>query len=353
MAKIKKLVIIFSLIFLIFSLIFQGFILLRNSISENYITNTLILGNDPRNTPTVSIDQLSWSQGPFTISYKDVNGIYSIQTDGTEKKLLHSGKNLEFMLLDRSRKILIANNDDGSVLLLDEYGKNEEIIYVAPNGDPVSRWSISPDEQKLAINEIVVINLNTGLSKEIVPSDYENYQFFDGAYWTADSNTIYFSMSRYDANDLNYEFYYSYTIDTDVVSKIGEDRDSTDKTWANPKSLTNYLRSKNLPQLVYTRDDGRKDYHYYSLISPDRAKTIEINPWVKVNGDTIFYWILGGTAGPENCRRAGWLADNNHFIIHCNGVRVVEVDTKKVAVLTDGDEAMWFGQVFEEYFNSK
>ena len=358
MIKRKKLVSILSLIFF-------GCILLVGYISYNFIKNSFYGSEDSHNTSTISLEQLSWSHGPYTIYYKDKNGLYSIMTDGTEKALLYPAEYLKYMLLDNTGQILIASNN--KIILLDDHGKNEKVAYTIPNGKSVHQWNISPDEQKLVIqlvddqkwenkehwiaDDFVVISLDEDSTRYITPSELEDYNYFQNMNWSMDNNKVYFTLTRYDSSDNGRQLYYSYNTDSDKVTKIGDEKSSLKSS--EMKGLISFTSSIFSSPPVKTRDHGSPDYYYYTLISPDGKKNITINSTVKVNGEDIFFWLYNGLKGPENCRRAGWLADNNHFIIHCYGIRVVEVDTKKVAVLTEGNDAQWFGQIFQEYFNLK
>ena len=358
MIKGKKLVSILLLIFF-------GGVLLVGLTAYNFVKNSFYGSEDSRNTPTISLDQLSWPQGPYTIYYKDKSGLYSIKTDGTEKTLLYPAEYLKYMLLDNTGQILITSNN--KIILLDDRGKNERVVYTIPSSKSVQQWNISPNEQKLVIqivddrkwenkehwiaDDFVVINLDENYTRYLTPSELEDYKYFQNMNWSMDSNKVYFTLTKFDSPDNGRQLYYSYNTDSDNVTKIGEEKYSL--KFSEMKSLASFTSSFPSSPPAKTRDHGLPDYYYYTLISPDGKKNITISSTVKVNGEDIFFWLYNGFKGPENCRRAGWIADNNHFIIHCYGIRVVEVDTKKVAVLAEGSDAQWFGQIFQEYFNSK
>ena len=106
------------------------------------------------------------------------------------------------------------------------------------------------------------------------------------------------------------------------------------------------IRSKNKALLVSFETAVAKKMG----IDSKKKITIENNGDVLVNNEKVFHYIYNSGKGIDTCKYPGWLTDSNHFIIQCGGeIRIVETDTKKVAVIDNGGSAQWFGQSFEEF----
>jgi len=328
--------------------------------------NQFFLGGseDSRSTPTTNLSQLRWGNGSYKIYYRTQEGLHSIMTDGTNKKIIYS-KPVDYLLLDKTRKILVRER--GSLSLLDENGQNVKNVFQGPANKWIQDWRLSPDETKVALqitddnkwkdpknlitDDIYVVNLQTGQSRQLnIQTELENYRFLDKILWSADSTKVYLDTTKYLTENDGRALYFSYEPLTDKVVKIGDEKSSLSEQ--EMRGLSNFITNS---PAVLTRRDGVTRTYYYSRTSPDGIKTIEVDYEgnIKVNNQNILFWSYDALKGPEHCRYPGWLPDNNHLTIECFGLRIIEVDSKKVAILDDkGHDAQWYGQKFEELYNN-
>lgn len=319
---------------------------------------------DSRSTPTTNLSNLRWTNGPYKIYYRTEEGLYSILTDGSNKQTIYS-KPVDYLLLDISRKILIRERN--SLSLTEDNGQNVRNVFQGPANKWIQDWRISPDETKIAMqltadnkwkdpknlitDDIYIVNLQTGQSRQLNNlTELENYKFLDKMLWSSDSTKLYLDTTKYLTENDGRALYFAYDAVSDKLEKIGEEKSSLSEQ--EMKGLESFIKTS---PAVHTRRDGVTRTYYYSRTSPDGTKTIDLDydGNIKVNNENILFWSYDALKGPEHCRYPGWLPDNNHLTIECFGLRIIEVDTKKLAILdSKGHDAQWFGQKFAELYNN-
>lgn len=328
--------------------------------------NQFFLGGreDSRNTLATKLSDLRRNNGLYKIYYRTEKGLYSILTDGSDKQVIYS-KPVDYLLLDKLRKILVRER--GSLSLLDETGQNVQNVFHGPTNKWIQDWRLSPDETKVVLqitddnkwkdpknlitDDINVVNLQTGQSRPLNNlTELENYKFLDKMLWSLDSTKVYLHTTKYLTENDERALYFAYDTINDKVEKVGEEKSSL--TTQVMRGLESFIKTS---PPVQTRRDGVTRTYYYSPTSPDGSKTIEVDYEgnIKVNNQNILFWSYDTLKGSEHCRYPGWLPDNNHLTIECFGLRIIEVDSKKFAILdSKGHDAQWFGQRFAELYNN-
>lgn len=240
--------------------------------------------SDADNPPNAEISELSWSEGPYKIFYLG-DGLFSQNTDGSEKKLLYQFEQygdqkqdevLDYRLLNSTREIVLIGTKQ--ITLLQENGENPQAIYKLPENQYIARMKISPDEQKLTIKLY-----------------YDNSQ---------DEGEIYL---------------------IDLVKKTAVE-------------LT-VFRESELEEVTFLGEE------FYESVSPDKSRTAKVTFGnVLVNGKEIMHWYNYDPKFNRGFRNPTWLPDNEHIIISRGSIRIIEVSTKKVALFEDGHHVKYFGQ---------
>ncbi|MBI2022400.1 hypothetical protein HYS97_00930 [Candidatus Daviesbacteria bacterium] len=313
---------------------------------------------NPNNTPPVDLSKINWSKGPFKIFFRTPVGLFSIKTDGKEKKMIFSGLS-NYMLLDSSRKILLKTR--GNILIADEEGKTQENIFTTEKNKYISSWRISPDEKKIAFlvvdenkwknpknripDEAYILNLETRTfiqldrQKDLLDSEADGFKWINKS-----ENIIVFTTKTYSENDVQ-TLYIIYELNSRESQLLG--KQSSFLTVGETKPLSDFIGSL---VAVETRISGGTNRYYYLRTSQDGTKrvTVENDGRIIVDGTQIMFWAMKNFKGfTETCRHPGWLPDNEHLVIECSGLKVIEVGTKRNAKLIDGYDAQWFDQRFE------
>lgn len=317
-----------------------------------------------RSTLPINLSEVKWSNGPYKIYYRTQEGLYSIMTDGTNRQVIYT-KPVDYLLLDKTRQILVRERN--SLSLLDEEGQKVINVFQGPANKWIQGWRISPDETKVVMqltddnkwkdsknlitDDIYVVNLVTGQSRQLNNlTELENHKLLDKMLWSLDSTKVYLHTTKYLTENDGRALYFAYDVSGDKVEKIGEEKSSL--RIQDMQGLEGFIKTS---PAVHTRRDGVTRTYYYTRTSPDGTKTIEVDYEgnIKINNQNILFWSYDALKGPEHCRYPGWLPDNNHLTIECFGLRIIQVDTKKVAILdSKGHDAQWFGQKFAELYNN-
>jgi len=323
--------------------------------------NKILAGSeDKRNTPLSNINELKWKQ-KYKIFYRTDTGIYSILSDGTNKSIVYP-ESYTFLVLDTYQRILVRTKN--IIFLIDENGQNQEQFFTGPADKIITDWRISPDESKVAIelspdinnpnnrqpDEIYIINLKNKENRLLnVQTELEGYKHLNKFLWSKNSQSMYIDTTTFITPNEGVKRYFSYNLPNDSVTKIGEEAYQSSEFAM--KRLENYVVGS---AAVNTRRDGVYTKYYYSRNNSDGSKNIQINNdgSIMVNNEPIMFWLYNGSKSLSTCHYPGWLPDNNHIVIECNILRVIELDSKKVAILDkDGHDAQWFGQRYEELYN--
>lgn len=242
--------------------------------------------SDADNPPNAEIKELSWPEGPYKIFYLG-DGLFSQNTDGSEKKLLYKFEQYgdpkqdeveEYLLLNSTREIVLIGTKQ--ITLLQEDGKNPQTIYELAENQYVGSMRLLPDEQKLVVK-------------------------------------LYYDNSQDDKEEI-------YLVD--LVEKTATESTNT--------------QGFGLEETLIWEEE------FYESISPDRSKTAKIKfGKVLVDGEEIMHWYNYDVKWNRGYRNPIWLPDNEHIIItKPSSIRIIEIITKKVADFTDGHNVKYFGQ---------
>lgn len=304
------------------------------------------------NTPVVDISQLTWESGPYRLYYRTEQGIFSVMSDGTDKEMIFP-RYATHVLLDTSKQVLIE--DDRSFFLLDKDGQNSRTVFEKPPDRNIGDWIESPDESKLAIrltdkskvedivnrspDKLAIVNLKTMKAVSVDAADLESAKDLHQISWSQDSALVYLAVTTFATTPGGREVYFSVDPTSGRVTKLGEEAAFLSEQ--EKQGLRHFVRTS--PPVVSKGSES--GYEIDSATSPDGTQTVHIdfNGNINVNNQHIIFWSYDGFKGPEYCRFPRWLPDNNHIVIDCNGTRIIEVDSKRVAILdTEGYSAQWF-----------
>lgn len=314
---------------------------------NNFLTSDY--SEDTKNTKSAKLSEISWADSPKRIYYLSSfppKGLQTSLVTGEDKKTISQNAS-SFLVLDSLGKLLV--NETNKIVTTDKYGGGFEKIFEAESGNWISEWKISPDEKKVVIvtsgekenwmhKIIYVINL---VSKNIriidAKNELENYEYVERLNWSGNSNNLYIHTITYQSPNNGLAKYFSYNLDVDKVSKLGQEKSSLD----GKNMISNFT-----PQSPTTTRDQNPYTREYSQLSPTGDQKLEID-WlgnIIINGNPIVFQLFYDTNGANECLNRGWI-DNNHIVLMCHGIRVIEVNTKKIAILDKyGYDPQWFGQ---------
>ena len=317
--------------------------------------------DDARNTPLSLLSEMQWVEGPYKIYYKNQKGLYSIMTDGSARQLLYPKDFSSFLLLDSTRQILVVERE--KVVLLDEYGKELRQVFEVSK-DKWITLKISPDEKQIMLHvspdidvedvleEVYLVNLETGIEKRLSQGESGDYTYIVRSNsWSEDSSYAYIE-TRFKNDEELWAQYFAYNIAENSAEKIGKELLYKDAAYKQ-KGIDGFV-STSPP--VLTRIDNVSRRYYYSRLSEDGSKSIEIDNQgnIKVNDQVIAFSLTNTTKGPEPCSHPGWFPDNNHLIVNCFDLRILESDTGKMAQLAKpGWKAQWFGQRYDAILSNQ
>lgn len=333
--------------------------------------------HDKENQPNAKINELTWSQGPYKVFYRNNNGIFSQNTDGRNKKLIYkqdpnSFTLDDFYLINSTKKVLALSWR--KAVLMNEDGSGKENVLQVSDSQQIYKTRLSPDGQKAiflvlkttntndigtSTEEIYLVNLSTKNVEKIQTLQEElKYGRIENIFWYKNNRQIFLITTTPIGANIHTS-YIQYSI-YDILSKSVKllyKRQLFTLNRENVKPISNIVDVTQLvtPEPVYGDSSDADGAENSSNISPDKTKIISLhNGNIAVNENEIMHWynyhlkLNSGYGWPK------WLPDNNHFVVVGQpslfeevDIRVIEVNTKKVARLDSAYSVKWFGESFD------
>lgn len=293
---------------------------------------------------------LNWSQGIQRIYFLDDKGLVSELTNGTQKKSVYSfvnQNNADYYLIQNPDKIIITKGTE--IIVTDKDGKNQKKVFQLPDGTFVYYLRLSQN-RKGAILEadyssplnkppiLYSVNLDTFEFKQLdeIRSNFDCTDIWK-VLWQKDNQHVFISC-----RDMSKIYkYLSLDVASNQLTLLGT------SPGVNRQPITNFV---NVQQIVEPNIASLEAVS--SNISPIKRRLAKVeNGNIIVDGKEIVHWNSYNPDFSPGYVDLHWLPDENHLIAIKNyvgypseDITIVEVDTKKTAVIGKGYYVKFFDE---------